>query len=732
MSFEYLIDPEQGPRWTGLLPGTPAALRPAPRRGRARRALQRPVHRAAVRRRDARGSSGSSPAESPAGDIIPTHSHNEHPRDVLRARGQGAALLPGRRGRQDVPAARTPATSASCRPASRTPTRSRRRRGCSGVVTGGFERFFQHMGTPTDHADAGPAAVHPRLPPDAGRRPAARHAVPAAASTGRTPDAVIAGAAARPRRRRCPPPSAPRPGGDPACCSACRTPLLPGARPLELDLVPPARRCRTGARRGLPARRRLAARAAGTRPGPRTPAPTRRRSSGWRRRVSPSRASTTGCPARRPGPPSCTTPRRRSAGCGPAPDELGIDPDADRRLGRVGRRPPRRAARPHRRPTRLSRARSASPGRRAAVAAVVAWYAPSDVAAVATDTGADPADPTTREALLLGAAPGRRPGAGRAGQPGHHVAGRRAAVPAAARRRRPARPAPCRASGCTTRAGRGRRRRRAARLRRAPTTCGCGVAGGGRRPSHHDAHHRRPAAGDARPSEQEDDDEDRRHPPRHGGDVQVASLSQDGGAVTVLAGLEEFWADAAGHLAAAAGRAAVPRRRRRVRAAGAARRPGDLHRAELPQARRRGLASRDEELPEHPTLFARWTQSLTVDGAEVPVPVGRGRAGLGGRGRGLRRRARWSTPTPDEALAAVVGYSTFNDLTVPAGPEAHLASGSSARTATAPARSGPIVPGRRGRRPARRPAGAAPGSTARPCRTAAPTRWSTPSATPSR
>jgi len=37
------------------------------------------------------------------------------------------------------------------------------------------------------------------------------------------------------------------------------------------------------------------------------------------------------------------------------------------------------------------------------VSAVVAWYAPSDVAAVATDTGADPGDATTREAQLLGA-----------------------------------------------------------------------------------------------------------------------------------------------------------------------------------------------------------------------------------------------------------------------------------------------------------------------------------------
>ena len=37
-----------------------------------------------------------------------------------------------------------------------------------------------------------------------------------------------------------------------------------------------------------------------------------------------------------------------------------------------------------------------------AVSAVVAWYAPSDIAAVATDAGADLLDATTREAQLLG------------------------------------------------------------------------------------------------------------------------------------------------------------------------------------------------------------------------------------------------------------------------------------------------------------------------------------------
>ncbi|MCZ2839398.1 alpha/beta hydrolase [Modestobacter sp. VKM Ac-2985] len=37
------------------------------------------------------------------------------------------------------------------------------------------------------------------------------------------------------------------------------------------------------------------------------------------------------------------------------------------------------------------------------VSAVAAWYAPSDIAAVATDIGNDPADPASREAQLLGA-----------------------------------------------------------------------------------------------------------------------------------------------------------------------------------------------------------------------------------------------------------------------------------------------------------------------------------------
>ncbi|MGY1661747.1 fumarylacetoacetate hydrolase family protein [Geodermatophilus sp. SYSU D00705] len=148
---------------------------------------------------------------------------------------------------------------------------------------------------------------------------------------------------------------------------------------------------------------------------------------------------------------------------------------------------------------------------------------------------------------------------------------------------------------------------------------------------------------------------------RDGGPVDVAALSDDGTEVTVLAGLEEFWADAAGHLGRTPAGPALP--------------VTDVERVPpvLPGARvvciglnyLKHVAEGSfaaEDLPPHPTLFARWTQSLTVDGAEVPVPSNED--GLDWEGEVVA----WVggtlvDATPEEALAAVVGYSTFNDLT---------------------------------------------------------------------
>jgi acetyl esterase/lipase len=55
------------------------------------------------------------------------------------------------------------------------------------------------------------------------------------------------------------------------------------------------------------------------------------------------------------------------------------------------------------------------------VSAVVAWYAPSDLRAMAPDTGTDPMDPDTREAGLLGAAPPAVPDAAAQASPVTHV-----------------------------------------------------------------------------------------------------------------------------------------------------------------------------------------------------------------------------------------------------------------------------------------------------------------------
>ena len=150
----------------------------------------------------------------------------------------------------------------------------------------------------------------------------------------------------------------------------------------------------------------------------------------------------------------------------------------------------------------------------------------------------------------------------------------------------------------------------------------------------------------------------RRHPDTP---VEVATLSEDGAKVTVLASVTDFWADPASLLADP------------TRGATLATTEVTLVPPVLPDARviciglnyLKHVAEgsyRDQPIPKDPTLFARWTRTLTVDGAEVPVPANED--GLDWEGEIVA----WvGTPlvdaTPEEALAAVVSYSTFNDLT---------------------------------------------------------------------
>jgi len=148
---------------------------------------------------------------------------------------------------------------------------------------------------------------------------------------------------------------------------------------------------------------------------------------------------------------------------------------------------------------------------------------------------------------------------------------------------------------------------------------------------------------------------------RPGGDVEVGSLSDDGASVTVVAGLAEFWAAAADHLAG--------------EPAGDTIAASDVEFVPpvLPGARVICIGLNylkhvaegsfaDQDLPQHPTLFARWTASLTVDGAQVPVPADED--GIDWEGEVVAYVGQpLADATPEQALAAVVGYSTFNDLT---------------------------------------------------------------------
>ncbi|WP_025351367.1 fumarylacetoacetate hydrolase family protein [Nocardia nova] len=66
--------------------------------------------------------------------------------------------------------------------------------------------------------------------------------------------------------------------------------------------------------------------------------------------------------------------------------------------------------------------------------------------------------------------------------------------------------------------------------------------------------------------------------------------------------------------------------------------------------------------PDSPTVFGRWTASLSVGDAPVRVP--HGEAGLDWEGEvAAYIGAEFATGDPEQARRAVLGYSTFNDLT---------------------------------------------------------------------
>lgn len=152
---------------------------------------------------------------------------------------------------------------------------------------------------------------------------------------------------------------------------------------------------------------------------------------------------------------------------------------------------------------------------------------------------------------------------------------------------------------------------------------------------------------------------------RSDGSVQVGVQPAGGTSVSILTSLEEFWRDPQRWVS-------------ELRTADAE--VVDLSNADvtlvppvLPGARviciglnyLRHLAEGSyakEPLPEHPTLFARWSTSLTVAGVGIPVPDGED--GLDWEGEVVAWvGTRLVDATPEAALASVLGYSAFNDVT---------------------------------------------------------------------
>jgi 2-keto-4-pentenoate hydratase/2-oxohepta-3-ene-1,7-dioic acid hydratase in catechol pathway len=145
------------------------------------------------------------------------------------------------------------------------------------------------------------------------------------------------------------------------------------------------------------------------------------------------------------------------------------------------------------------------------------------------------------------------------------------------------------------------------------------------------------------------------------GPVVVGALSDDGTTVSTIANLDEFWRSPSAHLASApAGPVMKTDAVQLVPPVPGSARVVCVGLNYLEHVQEGSF--RDAELPEFPTLFARWSASLSTDGSDIPVPPDE--QGIDWEGEVVAWVGETLVDaTPEEALAAVVGYSTFNDVT---------------------------------------------------------------------
>lgn len=162
MSFEYLADSAGRPAWAGLLPGAPQPYFLAKDQGEHAK-LFTDTFTVLVSGEETDGQFGVFTSVCPIGDIIPTHTHNDTHETFFVVEGKVRVFVQTADG-QKLTRLLTEGdfgfVPAGAPHAYRIEAPSR----LLGVATGGFERFFQQMGTPADEIDPDSPPFIPDFP----------------------------------------------------------------------------------------------------------------------------------------------------------------------------------------------------------------------------------------------------------------------------------------------------------------------------------------------------------------------------------------------------------------------------------------------------------------------------------------------------------------------------------------------------------------------------------------
>ena len=161
MSFEYLADPSR-PAWADLLPGKPETF--FLKKGEGEHAkLFMDTFSVLLSGNETEGQFGMFVATCPVGEIIPTHAHSDTHETFYVQEGKVRVFvqLPdGEKVSRLLEEGDFGFVPAGAPHAYRVEAPSR----MLGVTTGGFERFFQQMGTPADRIDPASPPFIPEFP----------------------------------------------------------------------------------------------------------------------------------------------------------------------------------------------------------------------------------------------------------------------------------------------------------------------------------------------------------------------------------------------------------------------------------------------------------------------------------------------------------------------------------------------------------------------------------------